>query len=470
MRQATYGVTQMTVEMKLLEARLQDMEKELSTMVVGSKQWQLLSQSIEEVKQAMLDLEQEINELEPATGKIVTAVKDLAQEMSLLTKEYDAGNQAVSESIKYYNDMIDLVNRTGIILQTELWTLKEGTEEWYKKKEAIADNARILKDLTASLEELTEPLEGLDLIAAKMGILGDSIKDTKAKIELLNERAVLLQKALDKATPDTKGWWAAKTAYEANKTAIDGLITKYGELTDSYQRYIDVMKPVEDRLFELSHTEEEVAARNLLAKKQQLEEGVRAADLSAEKEKEGLTKIQEWYDKEIEVIIKKIEEKKEAEIESAKTTEESANAQTAAIRKIKDEYAELITKIEDMGKAAEAAAEAAAKAVRKAESEAVLAEIPTLAETGYVPPYIPELQRGTPYVPKTGLYKLHVGEKVTPPGQNTYNQQKSYSPTINITIQGDGEESKVRRIVEQALQESARQFDRSGNVLVPGMA
>ena len=123
-----------------------------------------------------------------------------------------------------------------------------------------------------------------------------------------------------------------------------------------------------------------------------------------------------------------------------------------------------------MGKAAEAAAEAAAKAVRKAESEAVLAEIPTLAETGYVPPYIPELQRGTPYVPKTGLYKLHVGEKVTPPGQNTYNQQKSYSPTINITIQGDGEESKVRRIVEQALQESARQFDRSGNVLVPGMA
>jgi len=41
-------------------------------------------------------------------------------------------------------------------------------------------------------------------------------------------------------------------------------------------------------------------------------------------------------------------------------------------------------------------------------------------------------QMGTPYVPKTGLYKLHEGERVTPANQNTYNQQKSYSNSINI--------------------------------------
>jgi len=44
---------------------------------------------------------------------------------------------------------------------------------------------------------------------------------------------------------------------------------------------------------------------------------------------------------------------------------------------------------------------------------------------------LPSYQHGTPYVPETGLALLHKGEAVIPAGQNTYNQQKSYS-SINM--------------------------------------
>jgi hypothetical protein len=34
-------------------------------------------------------------------------------------------------------------------------------------------------------------------------------------------------------------------------------------------------------------------------------------------------------------------------------------------------------------------------------------------------PYIPEGQTGIPYVPYTGIYKLHKGEEVIPPGKKS---------------------------------------------------
>ncbi|MBA7549529.1 hypothetical protein ES705_42016 [subsurface metagenome] len=72
-------------------------------------------------------------------------------------------------------------------------------------------------------------------------------------------------------------------------------------------------------------------------------------------------------------------------------------------------------------------------------------------------------QQGTPYVPKTGMYKLHKGEAVTPAGQNTYNQQKSYSVNINNpVVRNEGDIAKIRREVEKALNESTRQYGRRG--------
>jgi hypothetical protein len=86
---------------------------------------------------------------------------------------------------------------------------------------------------------------------------------------------------------------------------------------------------------------------------------------------------------------------------------------------------------------------------------------------------IPIHQTGIDYVPKTGLALIHEGEAVLKKmDADIYRRGglgSSYSPTVNVTVQGDGDESKIRRAVEQALNESARQFRRTGYELIPGM-
>lgn len=83
---------------------------------------------------------------------------------------------------------------------------------------------------------------------------------------------------------------------------------------------------------------------------------------------------------------------------------------------------------------------------------------------------IPFHQTGIKYVPRKAFYGLDPGERVLTKEENIkYDQQKSYSPTVNITVQGDGDASKIKQIVEQALEESARQYSRKGYELVPGI-
>jgi TP901 family phage tail tape measure protein len=86
---------------------------------------------------------------------------------------------------------------------------------------------------------------------------------------------------------------------------------------------------------------------------------------------------------------------------------------------------------------------------------------------------IPIHQHGIDYVPKTGLALIHEGEavlnKMDAESYRKGNMGMSYNPSISITVQGDGDESKIRRAVEQALNESARQFRRTGYELIPGM-
>ena len=82
-------------------------------------------------------------------------------------------------------------------------------------------------------------------------------------------------------------------------------------------------------------------------------------------------------------------------------------------------------------------------------------------------------QHGTPYVPKTGLAIVHKGEEINPPGQRSYdNSQRNYSPTININnpiIRNDSDLTEIERMVNNALEKSARQYDRRGYELAPGM-
>jgi len=57
----------------------------------------------------------------------------------------------------------------------------------------------------------------------------------------------------------------------------------------------------------------------------------------------------------------------------------------------------------------------------------------------------------------------------TPSNQNTTNNNRSYSPSIVVNVSGSGNAADIKRAVEQALNDSARQFNRRGYELIPGM-
>ncbi|GAH70235.1 unnamed protein product, partial [marine sediment metagenome] len=78
---------------------------------------------------------------------------------------------------------------------------------------------------------------------------------------------------------------------------------------------------------------------------------------------------------------------------------------------------------------------------------------------------VPSYKPGIAYVPKTQLALIHEGEEINPPGQRSYDQRKSYSPTViinNPVIRNDDDIPKIRREVEKAFNEFTRQYGRSG--------
>lgn len=79
-------------------------------------------------------------------------------------------------------------------------------------------------------------------------------------------------------------------------------------------------------------------------------------------------------------------------------------------------------------------------------------------------------QTGIANVPRKAFYGLDPGERVLTAEENkTYDQRSTYSPTVHITVQGDGDAAKIKQAVEQALDESTRQYNRKGFETVPGI-
>jgi len=322
-------------------------------------------------------------------------------------------------------------------------------------KEVTEANAELTTATKETGEKADTAATGIDTLATSMDGLETNTDNAK---EALNEFGEKIE---------TFDEWVARLAEEtaeANKKLADEAETAYG-------RYTDAMQPIEDRLYELTHTEEEVAARKLQLEREKAEATILGADLGIDAQEEALAKVKEVYEREIGLIVQKLEEQQKAQIETAGKTEESANKQKIAIEGIKDKYGELITKIEEAGKAAaKVAAKLAAEQwleehpVTPEEIAATEARAEAYKEANKTPSY----QTGTPYVPRTELAVVHQGEKITPASQNTTNN--SYTPSIIVNVAGNGNVEDIKRAVREALDESSRQFDRSGNVLIPGMA
>lgn len=314
-----------------------------------------------------------------------------------------------------------------------------------KPIEDVALSADELKEANAELAIATEEAgkkageaaTPVDTLADSVGELGNKTDEAKTALDEFGNKI------------ETFDEWVERLAEESEEA--NEKMAKAAE--DAYKKYTDAMKPVEDRLYELSHTEEEVAAKKLQLEREKAEATIIGAELGKEKEEEELKKVKEVYEAEINIIIAKIEEKKQKEIEAAGKTEETAAVQERAIHGIGEKWDELIGKVN--------AYENAVKEAAKIKWEA---ETPTIGETGYVPPYVPELQLGTSRVPRTGLYKLDIGERVTPAAQNTYDQRKK-EINININnpvVRNDNDITQIKQQVEMAFWEFVRQYGRSG--------
>ena len=73
-------------------------------------------------------------------------------------------------------------------------------------------------------------------------------------------------------------------------------------------------------------------------------------------------------------------------------------------------------------------------------------------------------------VPRKGLYGLDPGERVLTAEENkSYDQRQTFSPTVQVTVQGDGDAGKISRAIDRALNEAARQYNRKGFELIPGI-
>jgi len=495
-----------------LRSELDAMKIELSTMKIGSEEWQILSQSIEETEEALTDLHQKMADLKLSEGiqenaKIIkTTVAGITLDIDLLAKGFEVTGKSVEESATYYGTLIEKLNAIDIILQTELMLLEKGTEEYKKKQAEILENAQAISEVEKNLKKLIEPLEGLELIATKMALLGDSAEDTKAKIELLNEKAVLLQQALDEAVPDTEAWWEAKLAFEENQGAIDGLTEKLSELTEEEKEAIkqaeklaDAYKSITDKIYELTHTPMENAIYKLDQQRQAY------LDLGVE-----IGVVNKWYD----LQIAKLEEDlgpalddttdklkeagkaaenvgilggkgwdefttsiNRARISLSNFTKEGLAAMIATIKMkffpvLQDLYASLETAGSyafivqgQIANVLKMQAEQIATAVfgLEAYQEALASLGGTQAGGGGIASF----QFGTPYVPKTGLALVHRGERITPANQNTYQTTNTQNNTINIPSQG-GNVQLIARAVEQVLYDTGRQFKRRGFEVLPG--
>jgi len=328
----------------------------------------------------------------------------------------------ITEALGWLWDKIKWVlDKLGLYKETA----KEVTEANQELTEVTGETADKLKEAGEEAEETGGKAEtaapGVDTLATSMGDLAEKTEEAKGVMDELGNFI------------ETFDEWVIQTA-EDNKEANEKMLKNNEE-------FADAMQPIYDRLYEMHHTEEEVAVAALKAKRDALIETVKAKKQSVKEEKKAIEMIEEVYTEEIALIIGKYKKQRDAEIKTVNETVKGAGAIREAIQEIKEKYDGLIAKVNAVAAATESSAERQVRALKKVKD----AEGGITIETDYGIQHAgsyeeaqaivagektPSYAVGTPYVPRTELALVHKGEKITPASQNTTNNTNTSS--INI--------------------------------------
>jgi negative regulator of sigma E activity len=305
-----------------------------------------------------------------------------------LVANYAMAGVALAIWVKVYQGVIQVINDAKIIREAEAASIiaqadaNDKLQKAYNltSEEMIKVNQN-LKDGKNSLDGIREPMDVVTTSTVALGTsageatpildeFGNAIEGVGTKAAAVPAKLDEVHKVWDefgrKANEVTLEWtesfddWAARMDENRKKVVAAA--------KETFGAYTDAMKPVKDRIDELTLSEGEYALKilnttdALKERRKELESNVKAADLSAEEEKKAMEDIAEWYDLEITEILKKLKEKRDALIATAKQAGSSASVEYAAIKKITDAYN---NQIGTLGALASAKAKAAATAATK---------------------------------------------------------------------------------------------------------
>ncbi|MBA7526142.1 hypothetical protein ES705_18303 [subsurface metagenome] len=415
--------------------------------------------------------------------------------MAKLKEEAEKGTISFRVLYEEMKKLDTMLKEGTITFDDQIQKLEEAQKAYDVLQDFLEPVRETIKELT---KELTPYEQKIADVNAKYDDMIEAIKMFNVTEEIQKEKIEEVNKARDLEI----------TKLEEEKTAME-------ELIEAKKRLADLTKYLTDKIYEFIHTEEEVKLRDInreydllienakevFESKKELIEAIKIINEKRQEEIDGLKEGSELKKEAIEdnkdlaesykELKKPIEEAGEAtkklgilggetwegltaQIKHTTTTlnQFTKEGVAAAIAKIKMHFKSLIDHIRETSLAATGIWARMAEA-NIASLEASMTKQIGIVKYGYEE-YLkilakmeaaggggagfPSYQFGTPYVPKTGLYKLHEGERVTPANQNTYNN--SFSPTLNMTVQGGGDASLIAYEVKKVLDETAVQFRR----------
>lgn len=361
----------------------------------------------------------------PAIGKLSMALTPLSIQLGLIAANVYIWKEVFSE----LNKVLKMSKVTAEDVTRANEALRKAQEKAAEKLGITVEQLIEFQKKGASVSEMMglKLIPNTDDLTGSMDELGEGIETAKEK---LNEFGQVIE---------TFDEWVARLDEEAKKAA-----QKIADSAkEAFEKFADEMKSVEDRLFELTHTQREVELKQLDEKKAKLIEVAEQAGLSADKEIEAIKKIMDWYKNEIDLLNQK-----------------------------QVILAESRYKIYKEGKLIQSLGTVGGEQAQYLASQGYeVEEIP-----GWQPTqpgaFLPSYQVGISRVPRTGLALVHKDEEILTKEQRIYKEYKTDKEEVKvdnsiridkIIIEGDGDESKIRRLFDKLMEEKfTRQFGRAG--------
>lgn len=435
-----------------------------------------------------------------ALGKLV--VKAKAASAALGTAGL-AGNMSALGTVSAGPLGILIVGGLGVASALDAWADagKRAREEQQRLKAQDMGLNELQTEIETTSEKIDVLQERVDLLGQSRFLSGDlnltQLKELQTHLEILKEREKELKEQTEDTTEATENQAESFQEYyermqkeqEKQKELLEREEQKQKEAREKQEQanleYEGSIKDIEDRIAELTLSDDEYALRsannieNLKQKRQEMidrikeqaEEGL----ISPEKEKEALQKIATWWDAEIEALKTRMEEKKEALTEAQKHHEQSAHAELEAIRTVNSAYQEQLDLINAIDEAV--ATQESAEGIEPSKSEKNTIHIGEDEEGNKIatnqPQNYPDIdfeemplyQTGIDRVQRTGPAIIHKDEAVLNRAEaNAYREGRgmTFSPNINVTVQGDGDENKIKRVIRNELEKMSREFRRTG--------